>query len=274
MTLTSATSLMNSAAISGGVVAAFNAITLEYAEAITDAADRAQRPVILAVSNNAVLFHGRLRPFADACYRLAAECEQPVALHLDHVEDIELVRAAADAGFSSVMFDASRLVFEANCDLTAHVTHLAHADGLWVESELGEVGGKDGLHSPTARTDPEEAALFVERTGIDALAVAVGTSHAMAERTARIDLELIGRLRDAVDVPLVLHGSSGLPDESLSAAARAGVVKINVGTRLNVAWTTAVRARMAQDAGIDPRPGLADARTAMTDAMVHILHSL
>ena len=274
MTIATAESLMNRANEARQSLLAFNAITLEHAEAVVEAAELSRCPVILAVSSNAVRFHGRLGPFADACHRLAHECNQPVALHLDHIENLELVRMAAPAGFSSVMFDASQLSYHENCVLTSEAARLAHADGLWVESELGEVGGKDGRHSATARTDPNEAVRFVARTGIDALAVAVGTSHAMAERTARVDVDLIERLRNKVRVPLVLHGSSGLADESLGAAARAGIVKINVGTRLNVAWSSAVRARVNSDTIVDPRPVLADARVAMVDAMITILRTL
>ena len=255
-----------------GPIVAFNAVSLEHAEAIVDAAERARRPVILAISSNTVRFHGRLGPFADACSRLAAECGQSIALHFDHVEQLSLVRVAADAGFSSVMFDASRLDFTANCEQTALASEFAHADGLWVESELGEIGGKDGAHSATARTDLREAQIFVERTGIDALAVAVGTSHAMTGRDAIVDYELIGHLRDNLAVPLVLHGSSGLDDERIAQAARAGITKINVGTRLNVAWMGAVRDRVLHDTSVDPRPALREAREAMTVAMTALLH--
>ncbi len=115
--------------------------------------------------------------------------------------------------------------------------------GIWVEAELGEIGGKNGVHSPGARTQPDEAAAYVAATGVDALAVAVGSSHAMLTRDAALDLELIAKIRDAVSLPLVLHGSSGVPDDGLAAAIRAGMTKINIATQLNKAFTAAVRAQ-------------------------------
>ena len=116
-----------------------------------------------------------------------------------------------------------------------------HDRGIWVEAELGEIGGKNGVHSPLARTDPDEAAGYVAATGVDALAVAVGSSHAMLTRDAVLDLGLVARLRQAVSVPLVLHGSSGVPDRDLAAAVRAGMTKINIATQLNKVFTAAVR---------------------------------
>ena len=137
-----------------------------------------------------------------------------------------------------------------------------HANGLFVEAELGKVGGKDGAHAPGVRTDPQEAAAYVEATGVDALAVAVGSSHAMVERTAALDLDLITAIAAAVPVPLVLHGSSGVADDNLQAAVQAGIVKVNIGTILNVAFTGAVRGVLDQDVKVvDPRKYIAPGRT-------------
>ena len=170
------------------------------------------------------------------------------------------------------MFDASKLPYEQNVRATARITAWAHARGVWVEAELGEVGGKDGAHAPGVRTDPAEAAAFTAATGVDSLAVAVGSSHAMTERTASLDLHRIGLLRAAVGVPLVLHGSSGVPDAELRQAVVAGMSKINIGTALNIAFTAAVRDHLAADpAGVDPRRYLRPARDAMTAAAAHLL---
>lgn len=267
MSVVAAGELVHRAAASRSAVLAFNAITLEHAEAVLEAADAAGQAVILAISHNAIRYHGSLEPFADACRSAAEQAKAEVGLHLDHIEDPDLVTAAAHVGFSSVMFDASRLGDEANRRATAAAAAAAHAAGLWIESELGEVGGKDGLHAPGARTDPEEAIRFVERTGVDALAVAVGTSHAMTERVATVDLDLIGRLRKAVPVPLVLHGSSGVDDRALRASVEAGMTKINIGTRLNLAWTEAMLDAHLDLARPDPRRPLRAARAAMVVAV-------
>lgn len=259
-----------------GGVAAFNVITLEHAEAIVAGAEAAARPVILQVSENAVRFHLRnVLPISAAAAAVADAATVPVALHLDHVEDPDLLHAAATAGFSSVMFDASRLPYDENVRATAGAATWAHDRGLWVEAELGEVGGKDGAHAPGVRTDPVEAARYVEQTGVDGLAVAVGSSHAMTARTARLDHELIAALRAAVPVPLVLHGSSGVADEELGRAVSHGIVKVNVGTILNVAFTGAVRAHLQGDARVvDPRKYLTPARDDVAVVVARIIAAL
>jgi fructose-bisphosphate aldolase class II len=258
---------------SGHGVAAFNVITLEHAEAITAAAERTGLPVILQISQNAVAFHGgRPEPLLAGAAALATGASVPVALHLDHIEDEDLLRAGVAAGVTSVMFDASRLPCEENLRTTARIAAWAHDRGVWVEAELGEVGGKDGAHAPGVRTNPAEAAAFTAATGVNALAVAVGSSHAMTEPTTSLDLGLIARLRTAVDVPLVLHGSSGVPDGELRRAIAAGMVKINIGTALNLAFTSAVRDHLAADpAAVDPRRYLRPARDAMTATAAHLL---
>jgi fructose-bisphosphate aldolase class II len=173
------------------------------------------------------------------------------------------------------MVDCGSLPHQQNVAITADITKLLHEHGLWVEAELGHVGGKDSqvlsAHAPGVRTDPRQAAVFVASTGVDALAVAVGSSHAMTTQTARLDLDLIAALRDAVPVPLVLHGSSGVPDDTLRAAVRAGIVKVNIGTALNVAYTRALREALAGTSRVDPRAPLETARAAVTDTVARLL---
>jgi fructose-bisphosphate aldolase class II len=265
--------LVTAARAAGHGVAAYNVITLEHAEAITSAAEAAGLPVILQISQNAVAFHGgRVEPVLAGAAAVARGAAVPVALHLDHVESEELLRAGVAAGATSVMFDASKLPYEENLRATARMAEWAHGRGAWVEAELGEVGGKDGAHAPGVRTDPAEAASFTAATGVDALAVAVGSSHAMTDRSARLDHALIARLRAAVPVPLVLHGSSGVPDEELRRAVAAGMVKINIGTALNIAFTGAVRDHLAADSAVvDPRRYLRPARDAMSTVAEHLL---
>ncbi|RPK54180.1 D-tagatose-1,6-bisphosphate aldolase subunit KbaY [Streptomyces sp. ADI96-02] len=273
--------LIAAAAAQRTAVAAFNVITLEHAEAIAEGAEAAGTPVILQISENAVAYHGgRPRPLARAAAEVAEAAAVPVSLHLDHVQSTELLHRAADCGFSSAMFDAARLSYAENLTTTRAAVVWAHENGLWLEAELGQVGGKNGqapldAHAPGARTDPEEARSFVAATGVDALAVAVGTSHAMTSRDARVDHELLGRLRQAVPVPLVLHGSSGASDEELARAVSGGIAKVNIGTALNIAMTGAIRERLAQDArGVDPRAYLAQGRDAMARAVTRLISVL
>ena len=263
-------------------LAAFNVITVEHAEAIVSAAETAQSPVILQISENAVKFHhGRLAPIARASAAVAEAAGVEVALHLDHVEDPALLRQAADHGFGSAMFDGSHLPYAENVQATRDAADWAHAHGLWLEAELGKVGGKDGepplsAHAPGARTDPDEAREFLAATGVDALAVAVGSSHAMTDRSAVLDHDLIARLRDAVGVPLVLHGSSGVPDDELARAVAGGLVKVNIGTALNVAFTGAVREWLEQAPAnaVDPRKYLTLAREEMAKTAAHFISLL
>ncbi|MET8689749.1 class II fructose-bisphosphate aldolase [Streptomyces sp. NPDC004732] len=278
MPLVSTGELVAEARAAGHGVAAFNVITLEHAEAVALGAERAGAPAILQISENAVKFHGgRLSAIAAATSAVARASSARLALHLDHVMDVELLRAAHPEGFSSVMFDASKLSYGENVKATADAVRWGHERGIWIEAELGKVGGKEGeapldAHAPGVRTDPAEAAAYVAETGVDALAVAVGSSHAMTERTAALDHELIGSLAAAVPVPLVLHGSSGVPDDEIRQAITSGMVKINVGTALNTAFTGEVRAYLdAHETGVDPRKYLAPAREAMAGTVAGFL---
>ena len=276
MPLARTVDLVAAAHRAGTGLAAFNVITLEHAEAIVAGAERAGRPVILQISDNAVKFHhGRLGPIAAATAAVAAEAAVPASVHLDHVEDTGLLCASAESAASSAMFDASKLDYDANVAATKAAADWAHQCGMFLEAELGEVGGKDGAHAPGVRTDPAEAAAFVAATGVDALAVAVGSSHAMSARTAALDFDLIARLRSAVPVPLVLHGSSGVADEDLRKAVSAGITKINVGTLLNVHFTAAVREYLvADDVVTDPRRYLTPARAAVSDAVAAMIAAI
>jgi fructose-bisphosphate aldolase, class II len=257
--------------------AAFNVITLEHAEGIVAGAERVGRPVILQLSENATTFHGGSpRPIAAAMGTLAEDAGVPVSLHLDHVEDRDLLNAAVRAGFSSVMVDAGRLPYADNVNATREAARWAHDHGLSIEAELGYVGGKptqvQSAHTAGVRTDPQEAAEFVTATGVDALAVAVGSSHAMTTRTAALDHDLIARIASAVPVPLVLHGSSGVPDDDLAMAVLAGMRKINIGTILNVAYTRGIRAVLAEQPSLtDPRDYLTVARANIADQTAALL---
>ncbi|WP_033318575.1 class II fructose-bisphosphate aldolase [Streptomyces yerevanensis] len=278
MPLAATGELVTRAATERTAVAAFNIITLEHVEAVVAGAESVNAPVILQVSENAVKFRGgRLLPLARAATAAAEQASVPVALHLDHVQSDGLLRQAAEAGFSSVMYDASRLPYAENLTATRTAVQWAHDQGLWIEAELGEVGGKNGrppldAHAPAARTDPAEARAFVADSGVDALAVAIGSVHVMTTRTAVLDHDLLKRLTAALDVPLVLHGSSGLPDAELTAAVAGGITKVNFGTALNLAMTGAIRDFLtAHPETVDSRKYLTVAREAMTEEVARIM---
>ncbi|MGK9147806.1 class II fructose-bisphosphate aldolase family protein [Plantibacter flavus] len=269
------TTLLAEAASDGVGVAACNVVLLEHAEAIVAGAEEAGLPVVLQISENCVRYHGSLAPITLASLAIARAASVPVLVHLDHVESVALVHEGVELGVDSVMFDASTLPYAANVQATKDVVEFCHARGVAVEAELGEVGGKDGVHAPGARTEPSEAAAFVEATGVDALAVAVGTSHAMTTREAAVDHELIERLHLTVPVPLVLHGSSGLPDDELRAAVRSGMTKINLSTHLNGLFTREVRNVLdEQPKLVDPRKYVRAGRTAVATETTRILRLL
>jgi fructose-bisphosphate aldolase class II len=272
MPLVPAAEIIAAARAAGGGAAAFNVIGIEHAEAIVAGAEQAGAAVVLQISENCATYHGALAPVGRAVMAVAGATTVPAAVHLDHATSADLIEEAVALGFGSVMYDGSALPYAGNVHETARIAAWCHDRGISVEAELGEVGGKDGVHAPGARTDPGEAADFVCSTGVDALAVAVGSSHAMATRDAVLDLDLVRRIRAAVLVPLVLHGSSGVPDEILDAAIRAGLTKINVATQLNKMFTRAVRDYLAgDDAVTDPRRYLAAGREAVATEVARLL---
>jgi fructose-bisphosphate aldolase class II len=263
------------AAAEPGGLGAFNVIALEHAEAIAGAAEAVGRPAVLQISENTVLYHGGVRPLARACLQIAQDSTAALAVHLDHATSHELIRAAVQAGVRSVMYDGSRLDYDENVRSTADIASWCRERGVFAEAELGEVGGKDGAHAPGVRTDPDEAVAFVAATGVDALAVAVGSSHAMHTRDAVLDDDLIARLAAKVPVPLVLHGSSGVDDAGLRSAVRAGMRKINIATRLNIVLAQSVRADLTADQELsDPRRYLGPGRRAVQREIEHLLRVL
>jgi fructose-bisphosphate aldolase, class II len=264
--------IVGPASAAGRGVGAFNIIGIEHAEAVIAGAEAARAPVVLAISQNCVAYHGALEPLARAALAAAGSAAVPVAVHLDHATGEDPVRDAVAVGLGSVMYDASAAPYEQNVRATTEVTRWCHERGVWVEAEIGEIGGKDGVHAAGARTSPGEAARYAAATGVDALAVAVGSSHAMLTRDAVLDADLIGEIHRAVPVPLVLHGSSGVPDAGLAAAVAAGLTKINIATQLNKAYTGAVRACLAADPVlVDPRRYGAAARDAVAAEVTRLL---
>jgi len=272
MTLTPTRAILDDAFAAGRGVGAFNVVHIETAEALAGAAEDSGLPVILQISQNCIRYHGAFEPVAVATLAVAAASSASVAVHLDHAEDPELAFLAIERGFGSVMYDGAKLDFAENVSTTRRIVARANAAGALVEAELGEIGGKQGAHAPGVRTDPEEAARFVAETGVGALAVAVGSAHAMTERVAAIDIDLVARLARAVPVPLVLHGSSGVPDDAILRGIRAGLTKINVSTHLNARFTAAIRDHLTRNpAVVDSRTYVAAGREALRHEAARLL---
>lgn len=202
---------------------------------------------------------------------VADKAKVPVALHLDHCEKYEDVVAAMEAGYSSVMIDASKLPYEENVAVTKKVVDAAKNYGATVEAELGTVGGKeDNVKSASViYTDPEEALDFSERTGVDIFAVAIGTAHGFYKGEPKLNFELLDTIRHTVKVPLVLHGGSGIPDEMIRRTVELGISKVNFATELRAAMTAAVREALKDEKIIDPKKFMGKGRTAVKELCIH-----
>lgn len=260
---------------SAGAVGAFNVILLEHAEAYIAAAEETNTGVVLQISENCVKYHGALAPISKACIALADSTDVPISVHLDHAEDLDLIYEALDLGFDSIMYDGSKLDYIQNVENSKKVSERCRRYNASIEVELGEVGGKDGVHAPGARTIPSEAREFVDLTGVDLLAVAVGSSHGQITRETKLDIDLIKELAMTLPTPLVLHGSSGVSDSEIQSAIRAGMRKINIATHLNHVFTDSVRNMLASDAKmVDPRKYFVSARQAVTKEAVRLIEVL
>lgn len=252
-------------------VGQFNMNNLEFAKAITEAAMAEKSPFIFGVSEGALKYMGIEYTVAIA-EAAARESGLPIALHLDHGSSFEVAMKCIRAGFSSVMFDGSHYSLEENIRLTKEVVKAAHAMGVSVEGELGTIGGvEDDIsvdEADAALAKPEEAIRFYEETGVDCVAIAVGTAHGMYKGEVKIRYDIIEEVAKAIPVPIVLHGGSGVPDESIRRAIEAGVGKINVNTENQVACTDAIREVLNKDAKVyDPRKYLGPAKNAMVEVV-------
>lgn len=274
MTLVNPKPIIAQAQRDGKAVGAFNANTLEQVQAIVLAAQAENLPAIVQVSHRALQYLGSgsetlgLRYFAEIGKIAAQSVTVPIALHLDHANEDEVVQALA-LGFTSVMFDGSLLSYDDNLRTTRRLSKLARAANVCIEAELGEVPKPGVSESLDALTDPDEAAAFVEATDIDTLAVALGSVHSEQTKHLSLDLERLKAIRRVVAVPLVLHGSSGVTNVDIASGIRLGLCKINVATQLNVAFSNALRAATADHA--DPRKYLGPAREAMQAAVAERL---
>ena len=238
-------------------VGAFNVENLEFVMAVLAAAEETKSPVIMQTTPGTIKTAG-LDYFYGMVAAAAARTDVPVALHLDHGDGYDRCMQAFRTGYTSVMIDGSHESFEDNIALTASVARAGAAMGVPVEAELGKVGGKEddgpAVEGENPYTDPEEAREFVERTGCTSLAIGVGTAHGVYTETPHIEQGVVKAIRAAVDVPLVLHGTSGVPDEQVAEAVKNGICKVNYATELRQAYTKGYMAFMAENPGVfDPK---------------------
>lgn len=246
--LVTAKELLADAMRGGYAIGAFNVENMEMVMAVLAAAEARNSPVIMQTTPGTIKYAGVDYYYANV-KAAAARTKIPVVMHLDHGDSFERAMAAYRAGYTSIMIDGSKLPFEENIALTKRVVEACHPGGVYVEGELGKVGGKeDDLEGDDENpyTDPEEAKIFVERTGVDYLAIGVGTAHGVYKGTPHVNTDLIATIRDLVHIPLVLHGTSGVPDEQVTTSVRNGICKVNYATDLRIAFTKGVKEFMAE----------------------------
>lgn len=270
MPFVTTTEMMKTAQKGGYAVGAFNAENLEMVQAIIAAAEEENAPVMIQTTPGTLKYAGP-ECFAGLVSRLARDSKVPAALHLDHGNSYELAEKCAREGYTSLMIDGSKLPFEENITLTRRVVAMAGA--LPVEAELGTVGGKeDGHEAEPQYTDPEQAAEFVERTGISSFAVAIGTAHGVYKGEPKLDLDRLSAVRERVDIPLVLHGTSGVPEDQVRACIARGICKINYATDLRITFTDAVKKALeANPDAFDPKKYLAAGREAVKNRVRELI---
>src|SRR3990170_4550585 len=283
--------LMVPARKNGYAIGAFNVQNMESAQAVAEAAAEEKSPAILQITPSVIKYAGL--PYISGLVKTAAQLAPvPLAMHLDHGEDFDTAAKCVEAGFSSVMIDGSFLKFDENVALTKRVVGIAHAKGVSVEAELGKLAGieeRSVEEKEAILTDPSAAMVFVEKTGVDALAVAIGTSHGAYKfkSESKLDIERLRAISERISVPLVLHGASsvpqwivekatkygaalggakGIPEEQIKKAISLGIAKINIDTDLRLAFTAAVREVLANSPKeFDPRKILGPAKDAMKE---------
>ncbi len=271
MPLTTSRDMLRNAQAGHYAVGAFNAENMEMVQAIIAAAEELGAPVMIQTTP------GTLKYAAPALYAAnvaaaAADARVPVAIHLDHGDSFACAARALRAGYTSIMIDGSKHPLEENIAITRAVVDMCAPCGVPVEGELGRVGGKedDLVCENAGYTDPEEAVRFVAETGVDALAVGVGTAHGVYAKEPVLNVELISQLRGRIDVPMVLHGASGLSPEAVRECVSRGICKVNVATELRIAYTQAVGRYLAENPKtIDPKKFGAPAREAVKELVKH-----
>jgi len=275
MSIISTKYVLEKAQKGGYAVPAFNIHNLETLQVVVEAAAEMKSPVILA-GTPGTYSYGGVENIVGIVEALSKEHDIPLSLHLDHHEDFDDIKYKVDAGIRSAMIDGSHLSFEENVKLVKKVVELCHKNDVSVEAELGRLGGaEDDLvvdEKDTLYTNPKQALEFVERTGIDSLAVAIGTAHGLYKSEPKLDFERLEEIRNIVSIPLVLHGASGLPDEDIQRAIGLGICKVNVATELKIAFSGALKEYFNENPDAeDPRKYMKPAKAAMKEVVKKVI---
>ena len=272
MALVTTKQLLLDAQKGGYAVGAFNVENMEMVQAVVAAAEELRSPVIMQTTPSTVKY-ANLNYFYENVKVAAQESSVPVVIHLDHGNSFELAMQAYRTGYTSIMIDGSHEGFEDNIALKSAVVKACHPGEVPIEAELGKVGGKEddldgGEGDPY--TNPQEAAEFVERTGIDSLAVAIGTAHGVYKGVPKLDFSRLSEIRKAVSIPLVLHGTSGVPDEDVAECIKRGICKVNYATDLRIAFTKGINQVLKENPDtIDPKKYNAKGREEVRKYVMH-----
>ena len=270
MPLVPSRELLLAAQAGGYAVGAFNAENMEMVQAIIAAAEECHAPVMVQTTSG-TLKYAPPSVFAGMVSRLARSAKVPIALHLDHGSSYELAEECVREGYTSIMIDGSLLPFDGNVVLTKRV--VAMACGIPVEAELGTVGGKEDDHEAKPQyTDPAQAVEFVEKTGITSLAVAIGTAHGIYKGVPKLDIDRLSEIQKVVSIPLVLHGTSGVPHDQVRACIERGICKVNYATELRVVFTSAVTKAITDNPdNFDPKKYLKAGRDAVQTCVMELI---
>lgn len=274
MPLVSSKELLKAAQKGKYAIGAFNVENMEMVMAVLAAAEAQNSPVIMQTTPKTIRFAGADYYYANVA-AAAARSKIPVVMHLDHGNSLALAMTAYRAGYTSIMIDGSKLPFDENIALTKSVVDACHPGNVPVEGELGRVGGKeDDLENgdDNPYTDPQEAKEFVERTGVDSLAIGIGTAHGVYKGTPHVNVQRVADIRAVIDVPLVMHGTSGVPDDQVRACVANGICKVNYATDLRIAFTKGIKEYMVKDPdAFDPKKYAA---TGMEEVKQYVMQKM
>jgi fructose-bisphosphate aldolase class II len=276
--IVNAKKMLEDAKVNKYAVPHFNINNLEWTRYILEECNRLKSPVILGVSEGAIRYMGGYKVVANLVKNLDEELniQIPVAIHLDHGSSVESCKKAVDAGFTSVMIDASKYSLEENIDMTKQVVEYARIKNITIEAEIGHIGGsEDNMSSELAYAKVDDAVKLYNETKIDFLAPALGSVHGLYKGEPCLDFDKMKEISEKTNIPLVLHGGTGIDDEKLKKAIASGICKVNINTELQIAWTKAVRKFLSEDTkAYDPRTVIKSGEQSMKQAIEHKVNVL